>query len=207
MRSGSPGPARILLVDEQRDVWQRSRAQPGVSARRWCARRRISGAAAVAAGPFDVAIVAAGDDRERALDVIARLARAATYPVIVLVDADDSAFIHEAATRGAFAYLTRDDVASARFESTVGMARHRHAEYRDCQGAVARRDGRGRRDPEAARRIAMLEQAEAIAGIGSYIWNLQTGEALVGQPLPPLRPEPRLTRADHRVRARARLPR
>jgi PAS domain S-box-containing protein len=133
-------------------------------------------AALVDGHPCDVAIVAVGDDRGRALELIGLLARAMACPVIVLPDVEDPAFLRQAAERGVFAYLTGDDLAGARFESTIDIVRHRYGEYRGRAGAVPEPAGHTSEQVEAAERIEMLGRAEVIAGIGSYVWNIQTGE-------------------------------
>ena len=50
--------------------------------------------------PADVAIVAVDDDRAHAQGLISEIVREAACPVIVLIRAEDPAFIREAARRG-----------------------------------------------------------------------------------------------------------
>ena len=89
--------------------------------------------------PLDVAIVAVGEDTEHALDLIGRIVREAACPVIALLDAEDPAFIHDAAKRGVFAYLTNGEARGDKLESAIEVVLHRFAEYHDLEGAFGRR--------------------------------------------------------------------
>jgi AmiR/NasT family two-component response regulator len=89
--------------------------------------------------PLDVAIVAVSDNTEYALELIGKIVREATCPVIALLDIEDPAFIHEAAKRGVFAYLTNGDATDDQFESSIDVVLHRFAEYHDLEGAFGRR--------------------------------------------------------------------
>lgn len=85
----------------------------------------------------DVALVSLGASTEHALDLIERIVREATCPVIVLLDSHDSAFVDAAAKRGVFAYVMAgraDDLQSA-LEITLC----RFAEFQSLQGAFGRR--------------------------------------------------------------------
>jgi two-component system nitrate/nitrite response regulator NarL len=117
--------------------------------------------AAIAEGDsFDVAIVVVGGDRERALDLIGALAPSAKCPVIVLLDAEDPVFLHQAAKRGVFAYLTAVDVGSDRFESTIDIARQRYGEY---HGGELRADQLTAREREILQLAAQGMPGKAIA--------------------------------------------
>src|SRR5579864_8577223 len=50
----------------------------------------------------DVALVGLGSSSDHALELISEIVREAACPVIVLLHADDPAYIHEAAKRGVF---------------------------------------------------------------------------------------------------------
>lgn len=86
--------------------------------------------------PLDVAIVAVGADTEHALDLIGRIVREATCPVIALLDVEDASFVREAAKRGVFAYIANGD---DQFEGAIEVVLHRFAEYHDLEGAFGRR--------------------------------------------------------------------
>jgi len=107
--------------------------------------------------PFDAAIVAAGSDRDRALDLIARLGSEAGCPVIAILDAEDPPFIREAAARGVFAYLTFGDICGGRLEGTIAIAVHRYAASRIDARAGVRNLGRESLENGGCRQIATLD--------------------------------------------------
>ena len=139
-----PGPRRqlrILLADERR---QNLEHVAGVVTRLGHAViAKETNIAAVAAlteqEPLDVAIVAVGADTEHALDLIGRIVREATCPVIALLDLEDPPFIREAAKRGVFAYIANGDARNDQFEGAIEVVLHRFAEYHDLEGAFGRR--------------------------------------------------------------------
>src|ERR1700694_2090879 len=57
----------------------------------------------------DVALVGLGASSDHALELISKIVHEAACPVITLLEARDSAFVHEAAKRGVFAYITDTD--------------------------------------------------------------------------------------------------
>ena len=87
----------------------------------------------------DVAIVIVGESGDRALALIGKIVREATCPVIALLDVEDPAFIHQAARRGVFAYITNGDADDQQFEASIDIVLHRFAEYHDLEGAFGRR--------------------------------------------------------------------
>jgi len=89
--------------------------------------------------PVDVAIVVVGENTAHALELIGRIVREATCPVIALLDVEDVAFIREAAKRGVFAYLTNGEAQDDQLESAIEVVLHRFAEYHDLEGAFGRR--------------------------------------------------------------------
>ena len=89
--------------------------------------------------PPDVAIVIAGDGSEYALALIRRIVHEATFPVILLIDVDDTAFVDEAARLGVFACLTRGEIGDGQLERAFAVVLHRFAEYHALQGAFGRR--------------------------------------------------------------------
>jgi len=94
----------------------------------------------------DVALVGLGASSEHALELIKRIVHAPACPVITLLEARDSAFVHEAAKRGVFAYIT--DTSPDDLESAIDIVLHRFAEYHNLEGAFGRR--------------AVIEQAKGI---------------------------------------------
>jgi AmiR/NasT family two-component response regulator len=104
---------------------------------------RETNIAAVAAltedGLFDVAVVGVGEDTQHALDLIGRIVREANCPVIAILDVEDPAFIHQAAKRGLFAYITSRETSNDQLESAIDVVLHRFAEFHDLEGAFGRR--------------------------------------------------------------------
>ena len=86
----------------------------------------------------DAAIVIVGESSEHALDLIGRLVIEAACPVIAILDVEDEGFIHQAAKRGIFAYITQEQVASG-LQSSLDVVLSRFAEYHGLEGAFARR--------------------------------------------------------------------
>ncbi len=129
---------RILVADERRQHLEHvarvvTRLGHAVIAK----ETNISAVAALTEQePLDVAIVAVGADTEHALDLIGRIVREATCPVIALLDVEDPSFIREAAKRGVFAYIANGD---DQFEGAIEVVLHRFAEYHDLEGAFGRR--------------------------------------------------------------------
>jgi two-component system, response regulator / RNA-binding antiterminator len=85
----------------------------------------------------DVAIVIVGES-ERALELIAGIVREASCPVIAILEAQDRAFIQEAARQGIFAYISNGDDPEE-LQSEIDIALSRFAEYHDLEGAFGRR--------------------------------------------------------------------
>jgi response regulator NasT len=85
----------------------------------------------------DVALVGLGDSSEHALELIDRIVREATCPVIALLHARDPAFIAEASKRGVFAHINDADVED--WQSAIDIVLRRFAEYHTLQGAFGRR--------------------------------------------------------------------
>jgi AmiR/NasT family two-component response regulator len=139
-----PVPARhlrILLADEREEHLEKvarvvTRLGHAVIAK----ETDISAVAALTEEkPLDVAIVAVGENSEHALDLIGMIVREAACPVIALLDAEDSAFIRDAAKRGVFAYISNGEARGDQLESAIEVVLHRFAEYHDLEGAFGRR--------------------------------------------------------------------
>jgi response regulator NasT len=85
----------------------------------------------------DVALVGLGDSSEHALDLIDRIVREASCPVIALLHARDSAFVREASKRGVFAHINEADVED--WQSSIDITLRLFAEYQELEGAFGRR--------------------------------------------------------------------
>jgi two-component system, response regulator / RNA-binding antiterminator len=85
----------------------------------------------------DVALVGLGLSSEHALDLIEKIVREASCPVIALLSAKDPAYVHEAAKRGIFAYIV--DTTPEELQSAIDITLQRFAEYHSLQGAFGRR--------------------------------------------------------------------
>jgi response regulator NasT len=95
----------------------------------------------------DVAIVGIGLSEEEALDTISTIVHEATCPVIAALDAEDPAYITEAAKRGVFAYVVVGDNPDE-LHSALDITLRRFAEFHNLEGAFGRR--------------AVIEQAKGI---------------------------------------------
>jgi AmiR/NasT family two-component response regulator len=85
----------------------------------------------------DVALVGLGESSEHALELIDKIVREATCPVIVLLHEPDPGFVREASKRGVFAHISDDDVED--WQSSIDIVLRRFAEYQDLEGAFGRR--------------------------------------------------------------------
>jgi AmiR/NasT family two-component response regulator len=85
----------------------------------------------------DVALVGLGESSEHALELIQTIVETAACPVIALIHAPDPGFLREASKRGVFAYVTDDE--GDDWQSAIDIVLRRFAEYRDLEGAFARR--------------------------------------------------------------------
>jgi len=94
----------------------------------------------------DVALVGLGSSSEHALELISEIVREASCPVIAILQADDPAYVHEAAKRGVFAYII--DGTPDELQSAIDITLQRFSEYQSLQGAFGRR--------------ALIEQAKGI---------------------------------------------
>ena len=85
----------------------------------------------------DVALVGLGESSQHALDLIDKLVREATCPVIVLLHARDAEFVKEASKRGVVAHISDADVED--WQSSIDITLRGFAEYQDLAGAFGRR--------------------------------------------------------------------
>ena len=141
MTQPSPTPLRVLLANERVDHLEETAAV--IERLGHVVTARETNIAAVAAltevGIFDVAIVSVGPDTEHALDLIGRIVREANCPVIAILDVEDPAFIHQAAKRGVFAYITTSEAHDDQLASAIDVVLARFTEFHDLQGAFGRR--------------------------------------------------------------------
>jgi response regulator NasT len=94
----------------------------------------------------DVALVGLGLSSEHALELIEKIVREASCPVIALLSAEDPGYVREAAKRGVFAYIV--DSTPEELQSAIDITLQRFTEYHNLQGAFGRR--------------AVIEQAKGI---------------------------------------------
>jgi response regulator NasT len=85
----------------------------------------------------DVALVGLGDSSAHALDLIDRIVREASCPVIVLLHARDPDFVKQASRRGVFAHISDTD--TGEWQSSIDIVLQRFAEFHALQGAFGRR--------------------------------------------------------------------
>ena len=85
----------------------------------------------------DVALVGLGESSEHALELIEQIVHSAACPVILVLDAQDPAFVNEAAKRGVFAYIA--DGSENQLQSALDIVLRRFAEFHNLEGAFGRR--------------------------------------------------------------------
>jgi response regulator NasT len=85
----------------------------------------------------DVALVGLGESSDHALDLIDRIVREASCPVIVLLHARDPEFVRQASRRGVFAHISDSD--TDEWQSSIDIVLQRFAEFHALQGAFGRR--------------------------------------------------------------------
>jgi response regulator NasT len=85
----------------------------------------------------DVALVGLGDSSAHALDLIDRIVREASCPVIALLHARDPDFVKQASRRGVFAHISDTD--TDEWQSSIDIVLQRFAEFHALQGAFGRR--------------------------------------------------------------------
>lgn len=94
-------------------------------------------AAATARERPDVALVGLGVSSQSALEMIDKIVREATCPVIAVLSAEEPAYVREAARRGVFAYIV--DTTPEGLQSAIDVTLQRFAQYHTLQGAFGRR--------------------------------------------------------------------
>jgi AmiR/NasT family two-component response regulator len=141
MNQGAARPLRVLLANERAEHLEQTALV--VARLGHIVTARETDIAAVAGlteiGIFDVAIVSVGEDTAHALDLIGRIVRESNCPVIAILDVEDAAFIHQAAKRGVFAYITTSEARDDQLASSIDVVLARFAEFHDLEGAFGRR--------------------------------------------------------------------
>jgi AmiR/NasT family two-component response regulator len=94
----------------------------------------------------DVALVELGGSSDHALDLIKRIVREASCPVIALLPSQDPEFVRAAARQGVFAYIVRSE--AAELQSAIEVTLERFAEFSELRGTLGRR--------------AVIEQAKGV---------------------------------------------
>ena len=110
----------------------------------------------------DVALVGLGESAEHALDQISEIVAQAFCPVIALLDAYDGEWVHEAASRGVFAYIV--DSRPEELQSAIDITLRRFGEYQHLQGAFDRRNAETVRERERVRaqQLRVLELHDGV---------------------------------------------
>ena len=88
-------------------------------------------------GP-DVAIVVVEHSEQPALELIARMVKEDTFPVVAIIDVQEHTFIQEAARQGIFASITRGED-PRELQSAIDIALRRFADYHGLEAAFERR--------------------------------------------------------------------
>jgi AmiR/NasT family two-component response regulator len=130
---------RVLIANERRDRLALVAAIVATLGHEVVAREitvEEVGAATIRERP-DVAFVGLGDDSRHALEMIDRIVKEASCPVIALIHVKDPDFVMEASKRGIFSYITDDDVGE--WHVSIDIVLRRFAEYHNLEGAFGRR--------------------------------------------------------------------
>jgi response regulator NasT len=85
----------------------------------------------------DAALIGVGSSAPQALDLIEDIAHAASCPVIALLRCNDPEYIHEAAARGAFAYVV--EATPAELQAAIDITLRRFHDIRQLEAAFTRR--------------------------------------------------------------------
>ncbi len=141
-------PLRVLIANERRDRLELlAQVVTGLGHDVIAREVEVSQVAAVTTKEQpDVALVGLGESAEHALELISKIVREASCPVIALLSSRDPDYVREAARRGVFAYIV--DSIPEELQSAIDITLQRFAEYHSLQGAFGRR--------------AVIEQAKGI---------------------------------------------
>jgi AmiR/NasT family two-component response regulator len=139
---------RVLIANERRDRLELlAQVVAGLGHDVIASEIEVTEVGAVTAREHpDVALVGLGLSSQHALELIERIVRESSCPVIALLSAEDPAYVREAARRGVFAYIV--DTTPEELQSAIDITLQRFTEYHNLQGAFGRR--------------AVIEQAKGI---------------------------------------------
>jgi response regulator NasT len=134
-----PEKLRVLIANERRDRLERIAGVVTELGHEVIARElEVSEVAAATEREHpDLAFVGLGISSEHALDLISEIVREASCPVIALLESEDPIWVNEAAKRGIFAYIVEGS--PGEMQSAIDITLRRYAEYRNLEGAFARR--------------------------------------------------------------------
>jgi response regulator NasT len=139
MLEDEPRHLRVLIANERRDRLELlAQVVAGLGHEVIAREVEVEEVGAVTARERpDVALVGLGLSSEHALDLIERIVKESTCPVIALLTAAQPAYVREAAKRGVFAYIVDTD--AEELQSAIEITLSRFTEYHDLQGAFGRR--------------------------------------------------------------------
>lgn len=132
-------PLRILIANERKDRLERIAEIVTDLGHHVISRELevVEVAAATEREHPDLALVGLGVSGPHALEMISEIVGEASCPVIALLEAEDPAWVNEAAKRGIFAYIV--DGSASEMQSAIDITLRRYAEYKNLEGAFARR--------------------------------------------------------------------
>ncbi len=137
--SDRPASLRILIANERKDRLERIAGVVSGLGHEVISRelevREV--AAATEREHPDLAFVGLGISGLHALEMISEIVSGASCPVIALLESEDPAWVNEAAKRGIFAYVV--DGHPEEIQGAIAITISRYAEYRNLEGAFARR--------------------------------------------------------------------
>lgn len=130
---------RILIANERKDRLERiAEIVTGLGHEVISRELEVSEVAAATEREHpDLAFVGLGISGVHALDMISEIVWEASCPVIALLESADPAWVNEAAKRGIFAYVVNGN--PGEMQSAIDITLRRYAEYRNLEGAFARR--------------------------------------------------------------------
>lgn len=130
---------RILIANERKDRLERiAEIVTGLGHEVISRELEVSEVAAATEREHpDLAFVGLGISGVHALEMISEIVWEASCPVIALLESADPAWVNEAAKRGIFAYVVNGN--PGEMQSAIDITLRRYAEYRNLEGAFARR--------------------------------------------------------------------
>lgn len=134
-----PNSLRILIANERKDRLERiAEIVTGLGHEVISRELEVSEVAAATEREHpDLAFVGLGISGVHALEMISEIVWEASCPVIALLESADPAWVNEAAKRGIFAYVVNGN--PGEMQSAIDITLRRYAEYRNLEGAFARR--------------------------------------------------------------------